>query len=297
MMDMPSFSSGAAALIALLCVPPLAAQAPAAVCTDRTGAPVPLVVDDSMDSAGMAGYAGNTQPTIWWNETLLEHTSRVEQLFIFMHECGHLTLNHAWKSPSLRNEIEADCWAVQLMVEGGMIAPSEWDSLLVARARVRPDRQHLGGSEHVTSLRRCLTVRTDPAAWDSALPPLVAAARTRFTGIRGLELEPAPGQHGRVWESTLDLPGTYSCEILGTERLRCMVYTSTHVRAVANRYRALVDILTGWMPAGWEAAEELAPGPGGARSFRARDTATGTTLSLLLGADPKVYFVVTAPAN
>ncbi len=287
-------SLGPALVLLLALGARLHAQAPFDACTDRLGAPVPSQTNDTMDAAGMAGYAGNTQPTIWWNSRRLEKTSRVEQLFIYLHECAHLRLNHPWKAVSIDNEIEADCWAAQLMVEGGMISPAEWDSLLVARARVIPDSNHLGGGTHAASLVHCLEVRTDPAAWEAVLPLFIAAADSQFTGIRGLELEAPAGQEGQVWESNLDLPGTYNCEVFGTEQLRCMVYTSRHARAVANRYKMLVGIISAWLPDGWVSAEDVVPELPFDAAFHAHDPETGVSLSLLLAVEPRLFFVMRA---
>lgn len=285
-----------ALLLGLLALPlPASAQAPFDACVDRAGVRIPSQTNDTMDAAGMAGYDDDRRPMIWWNAEKQERTREVEQLFIYLHECAHHALSHPWKVPSLENEIEADCWAVQLMVEGGMIAPSEWDSLLVARARVRPDNTHLGGEEHVAMLRRCLTLRTDQAAWDSALPPMVEAARDRFRSIRGLELDTTPGRE--AWESTLGPPGTYGCEVVGTIRLRCLVFTSRHEKAVASRYRKLVEIVSAWLPEGWVDVRNPSPAPPFRTAYHAQDPASGVVVSLLLATDSKLYFVVTAPRN
>jgi len=282
-----------ALLLGLFAFPlPAAAQAPFDACVDRAGVHIPSQTNDTMDAAGMAGLDSARQPMIWWNARKLERSPEVEQLFIYLHECAHHALNHPWKVPSAANELEADCWAVQLMVEGGMIAPSEWDSLLVARARVKADVYHLGGDDHVRSLRRCLTVRVDPAAWDSALPPLIEAARTRFVGVRGLELDAPPG--GEVWQSTVHPPGTFGCEVMGTTRVRCMVFTSRHEKAVANRYHRLVELLAQAVPEGWVQRENPTPAAPFLQAWHAQDKETGVVMSLLLSADSKLYFVVTA---
>jgi len=173
-----------------------------------------------------------------------------------------------------------------------MIAPSEWDSLLVARARVKADVYHLGGDDHVRSLRRCLTVRVDSAAWDSALPPLIDAARTRFVGVRGLELDAPAG--AEAWQSTVHPPGTYGCEVMGTTRLRCMIFTSRHEKTVASRYRKLAEILSQSVPAGWAKVENPKPAAPFLQAWHAQDKETGVVMSLLLSTDSKLYFVVTA---
>jgi hypothetical protein len=273
----------------------VSAQAPFNACTDRLGAPIPSRTNDKMGYAGMAGYE-NGKPVIWWNKHSLSDAAEVELLFIYMHECAHLSLGHSFRYGGVEDEIEADCWAVQLMVDGEMISQFEFDTLLAIRARVAGDGGHLGGDGHVWSLHRCLSVRTDRVAWAEALPPIVQAGATHFTGIRGRELEAEEGKDS-IWESTLDLPGTYDCEVMGTKRLRCMVFLSRSQKPAAARYKKLVDILIRWLPEGWTYVENPSPKPPFSKAFHAQDPTTGETLSLLLGTSPKLYFVVTAPQN
>jgi hypothetical protein len=272
---------------------PALAQAPFISCTTRLGVPIPSQTNDTIDAAGMAGYRGN-QPMIWWNRRALENSPAVEQLFIYMHECAHHALNHPWKAPGRRLEVEADCWAVQRMVEGGMIAPADWDSLLVARTRVKPDDHHLGGTSHAASLDYCLHVRTDPEEWGRVVPKLVEAARSYFFGIHGLELE-AAADEPQVWESTLGVPGTYDCEVIGTEQLRCLVFSSPHAGAMRNRYRKLVGILTAALPKGWEAVAVAATTTGTPQSFHARDPESGVSVSLQFRTPTELFFLVRSP--
>lgn len=275
----------------------LAAQAPFNACVDRTGALIPSKTNNKMGYGGMAGYEDD-KPVIWWNKHNLDNAAEYQQLFLYMHECAHHTLGHIWGDQGLKqpgiDEIEADCWGLVLMVEAGMIGPFQLDSLYIAEGRKSGDGEHLGGDEQVRSLRRCLSIRTDPDAWAAALPPIIQAAQAHFTGIRGRELEAAEGRDS-IWESTLDLPGTYDCEVMGSRRLRCIVFVSKNQKPAVKRYEKLRDILTEWEPDGWSHVENPSPKPPFATAFHMQDASTGVVMSLLLSQDAKLYFVTTAP--
>ncbi len=279
----------------ILTTPPvtLHAQAPFNACVDRLGSPIPSKTDNKMSWGGMAGYEDG-KAMIWWNKTNMNGLPEIDQLFVYLHECAHHTLGHPYAENSYATETEADCWAMQLLVDGGMASRASIDSLLVSRSRVRGDAEHLGGEEHVRALHACVSVRTSRDAWAEALPPFVEAARWHFTGIRGRLVESTAGRDS-IWESKLDAPGTYDCEVMGTKRVRCLVFLSRDQKPAAGRYKKLLGTLTDWLPEGWSHVENQSPSPPFAKAFHAQDTTTGTTLSLLLGTDPRVYFVVTAP--
>ncbi len=274
---------------------PLYAQAPFNACLDRFGTPIPSKTDNKMSWGGMAGYEDG-KATIWWSKKNMNGLPEIDQLFVYLHECAHHTLDHPYGQNSYATENEADCWAMQLLVDGGMASQASIDSLLVSRSRVVGDGEHLGGEEHVRQLNTCVSIRTSRAAWAEALPPLVEAARWHFTRIRERLLESAAGRDS-IWASTLDTPGTYDCEVMGSRRVRCLVFLSRDQKSAAGRYKKLTGTLTDWLPEGWSHVENQSPSPPFAKAFHAQDTTTGTTLSLLLGTDSKVYFVATAPSN
>jgi len=288
-----------AGLITLLLLPiPASAQAPFDACVDRSGVPIPSKTDRKMSYAGMATYQDD-KPLILWNAKKLDGAPEYEQLMVYLHECAHHTLGHLqsdradYSRPA--NELEADCWAIQLLADGGMIGSFQLDSLYESESRVRGDNEHLGGDERVRALRGCLSVRTDPQAWAAALPPLIDAAQTGFVGIRGHELEAAQGRDS-IWESTLGLPGTYDCEVMGTRRVRCGVFVSREQKPAVKRYQRLVEIISEWVPHAWASVESEAPKPPFAKAHHFQDPATGVALSiLLLATEPKILVVTTAP--
>jgi hypothetical protein len=125
-------------------------------CRDRDNRPIPGVVDNTMTHAGVATVQ-NGHPVILWNSHTNGRLSQTEQLYIYLHECAHHALGHLYHTGvDARNEREADCWAIQLMVDGGMIKGRQFDALQRSRRTVRGDDAHLGGEAHLRSLEQCL---------------------------------------------------------------------------------------------------------------------------------------------
>jgi hypothetical protein len=250
------------------------AQVPFDACRDRHDRPIPRVVDNSMEYAGLATMQ-NGHPVILWNARENGRLSQTEQLFIYLHECAHHTLGHLYRAVEARNELEADCWAIQLMVDGGMIRGRHLAILERSRRTVRGDETHLGGDAHVRSLEQCLAIRTDAKAWAATLDTLVIAAQDSFASRLGRVLDSTSTPP--VFESLLDVPGTYDCEIVGAA-LRCLVFGARKEGTAERRYQQLVTILRTWLPPGWTSTEQLAQ-DGESRTFLAQDGSTGTLIT------------------
>jgi hypothetical protein len=245
-------------------------------CRDRNGQVIPGIVDNSIFYAGIAEYQ-NGRPVILWNAKTNQHLSSTEQIFICLHECAHHTPGHPFRnSDDARSELEADCWAIQLMVDGGMIKGRHLAELERSRKTVRGDAAHLGGEAHVRSLHECLEVRTDRKAWAAALDTIVRAAQDSFALARGREVDTVEG--GVIYESLIDAPGTYDCEVVGPA-LRCMLFAARKENAATKRFDELVHLIHAWLPVGWTSVERPA-GAAGGRSFLAQDGSTGTLITL-----------------
>jgi hypothetical protein len=264
-----------------------AAQVPYDACRDRHDQVIPGVVDNTIGYAGMATYRDG-HPVIEWNAKTNQRLSTTEQIFIYLHECAHHTLGHLWKSSDeARFELEADCWAIQLMVDGGMIGGRHLAELERSRRTVRGDQSHLGGEAHVRSLRQCLEVRTDRKAWAAALDGFVRASADSFATTRGRAVDTVAA--GVVYESSLDAPGTYDCEVTGPV-LRCLVFAARKEKAAAERFEDLERLIRDWLPVGWTSLERPATGDGG-RTFLAQDGTTGTLIALVQ-AGARVHLVI-----
>lgn len=116
------------------------AQVPFDACRDRDDGPILGVVDNTMTHAAVATVR-NGHPMIRWNSRTNGRLSQTEQIFIYLHECAHHTLGHLYHpaADDARDEREADCWAIQLMVDGGMIKGRHFQALERSRRTVRGD--------------------------------------------------------------------------------------------------------------------------------------------------------------
>lgn len=287
----PSCSrSGVALVLALatLTAPPQAhAQVPFEACRDRNDLPIPGVVNNTMTYAGMATVQ-NDHPVILWNARTNGRLSRTEQIYIYLHECAHHTLGHLYhRSVEARDELEADCWAIQLMVDGGMIRSRHLEVLERSRKTVRGDDTHLGGEAHVRSLEECLSIRTDAKAWAAAFDTVTLAAQDSFAARRGRLLDSTSTP--QVFEALVDVPGTYDCEVVGGA-LRCPVFAARKDGPAEKRYEELVKITRAWLPVGWTSTEQVG-GDGKSRTFLAQDGLTGALITWAY-AGTRVYLLV-----
>ena len=282
--------AAAAVLTLMITLAPASAaqgQVPFQACHDRHGKLIPSVVDDSLEYAGLATYQDG-KPVILWNAKSNRHLSDTEQIYIYLHECAHHLLGHLERPRSSPVwELEADCWAIQLMVDGGMIKGRHLYQLERSRRTVSGDRTHLGGDAHVRSLRQCLEVRTDRDAWRRALDAMLAASADGFVETRGRVVDSLEG--APIYESLLDAPGTYDCEVIGAA-IRCLVFASRKPDPAVERYRKLKDIVADWLPAGWS-TEERKSESDASHTFLAHDGVTGTLVSVAQNG-PRIHFLM-----
>jgi hypothetical protein len=276
-------------LLAVVLAAPVAAQLPFDGCVDREDRAVRGIVRNDIGWAGVADLV-NGEPVIYWNADANEHLSRPTQIFIYLHECAHHMLGHLWKPNALKWEMEADCWAAQLMWEGGMLRGQHIPVIERELRTTRGDEHHLGGERLMRALRECLDVKTDHDAWYAALTAFAAASRDGFAGIEGQAIPP-DGRSGR-FETELDLPGTYDCEITAARQVRCLVFAARDAKRTRSRYRELVKILRGWLPPTWTADEPAAASDGVAHSFVAEDGDRGTRIALVATTGNRIVFAM-----
>ncbi len=271
---------GALGALAALALPGvLRAQVPYDGCTDRFGRPIEGVVDNQLGWAGTATMR-NGRPIILWNEKALGTASGAMRLFVYLHECAHHALGHLWKLPSARNEEEADCWAYQLLVDGG-IARGRHVAAIEREARTtRGDDIHLGGEARVRSLRRCLRAGTDREAWRASLDRLAQASADSFAALRGMAF---PGDPAGVHEALVDVPGTFDCEVRDAV-FACLVFAARRPADVRRRFDRLRRILAEWLPDTWTSVTR-ADADGTRQELHAEDSRSGAGFSLVAGAD------------
>jgi hypothetical protein len=273
---MSRWALGALALVLPARVP---AQVPFEVCRDRADHPIPVIVDNSIAYAGVATFR-NYRPVILWNDRTNEALSYTEQLFIYLHECAHHVLDHLYRDEiGVREELEADCWAIQLMVDGGLIRARQLEDLERSRSSVRGDDTHLSGEAHIRSLEECLRRRSDPKAWAAALDTLAVAAHDGFVHQRGRLVDSTGATP--VHEALVKVPEAYDCEVCeGT--VRCVMFAPRKSGGAAGRYRKISKILESWLPSGWGSAEQVLDERERRRVWIARDRQTHTLLTLTL---------------
>ena len=269
---------------------PLAAQVPFSACVDRQLQPIPGRVDNGIH-AGALATRENGHPVILWNQHNLSQASSPTQLFVYLHECAHHNLNHLTQGEGRTIEDQADCWAYQLLVDGGMLNGHQRDALERELRYFRGDESHLGGEALLRSVKACVAIRTNEPAWDSALTTLTTAAHNGFEALAGPPVLDAPDG---TLESLQGPPGTVDCELLVVQgALRCMVYAGRKQDAAEKRFDKLAGFITHWLPADWTAA----PRPGGgdlAKSLVAQSSTDGTIIVLGVTTNARVYFMVKA---
>ena len=83
-------------------------------CVDFCGQPVASILDYSIDDVAVARIEQG-QAVIRYNPNALAQMSGPTRRFFYVHECAHHALGHTVQHPSLSNEKEADCWAINTM--------------------------------------------------------------------------------------------------------------------------------------------------------------------------------------
>ena len=279
-------------LVLLLCLAasPVAAQMPFDGCVDRSDRPVRGIINNDMSWAGTATEV-NGESVIYWNRAANARASRTTQLFIYLHECAHHTLGHIWKPQAARWELEAECWAVQLIWESGMIQGRHLRLIEEELRTSRGDATHLGGQARTQSLSDCIQIKTNRKAWSASLTALLDASADSFASIQG-QAVPRPSSRSGVHESEVDLPGTYDCEITEVREVRCVVFAARTAQRLADRFKTLTGIIGAWLPPGWTAVDSPPADSTTVRIHVAKDTVAGRGLTLSATAGHRIVFVM-----
>jgi hypothetical protein len=267
------------------------AQVPFDACVDRQFRPIPGRVDNKIPGAAMASRE-NGQRVILWNQSNMANTTSTSKLFVYLHECAHHSLNHLTKGESRTIEDQADCWAYQLLVDGGMINGSHREELDRELKHWPGDIAHLGGEPLVRWLNECVALRTRQSAWHSTLTVLTAAARTNFDSLQGDPIADAPPE---TFETTLGTPGTFDCELIKPRALRCMVFAARKQGSAEKRFETLAEIFDKWLPVGWSSTQPEKAGGDLVRKYIAQDGDTGMVIILGLTSTSRVYFMLRPP--
>jgi hypothetical protein len=252
-------------------------------CVDRTERPIQGVIDNTLAYAGVATVLPDGTPVIYLNQDVLKKATPLARRFILLHECAHHHLRHVYRDPSRTLEIEADCWAIQYLVEHDIVKERHVDEL----------QAELGPSRGIGDLRGCLAVKADPALWRRSLDLLTRAGARKFAPIRGAPIREDP-ERG-FFESTLDLPGTFGCELTPADAFSCEVFHGKDDGPTTTRYETIRDIIQDWLPETWLTFERVDPRPEERRRFVAQRITTGAQMTLVATADHRILFRFEAP--
>ncbi len=245
------------------------AQVPFNACLDRHDQPIRAVVDNALPYAGVATITVDGAPIILYNAQALRSTSPQGRRFVYLHECGHHALRHVWKDRSPLREMEADCWAIQQMVEQGIIKERKVDEL----------QAEIGASRGLGSLKGCVEVKTDQDLWRYSLDMLSLAGAHKFDAIRGDPIVEA--QERGFFESTLDLPGIFNCELTPEESFSCDIFHGRDEKAAQKYFDEVLGIIQSWLTDDWLTFERVRARPTELRRFVAQEIQSGSLITLV----------------
>jgi len=215
----------------LLCTPvPAEDQGSPVECRDRQSRLVRVQPDRRIAYPAIATLDGEGAPVIYWNPKSANGRSETWRRFVLWHECGHVLLRHLHRTLGTvedrrRQEIEADCYAIQALAE---------------------------------------------------------------SSITGLWL----GQSwaGQIHEATIDLPGTFDCEIRPPRSFVCLLMAAEAEKPARRRFQELRRIVQGWLPSDWTHADR-ATSTSLAELFLAQSSDDGTFMALVRTTADRLYFV------
>jgi hypothetical protein len=177
------------------------------------------------------------------------------------------------------------------MLESGMARGRHLEQIENELRNSAGDEMHLGGRARTRSLVNCIKLKTDRKAWAASLGALLAASDDGFTGVQGQSV-PRPSANTGVYESELDLPGTYDCEITRARTVHCVVFAARDGERVSERFRLLTKLIDGWLPSGWSGAE-TAPGDSTiVHHYAATDSSAAHRLELSATSAHRILFVM-----
>lgn len=184
--------------------------------------------------------------------------------------------------------MEADCFAMQTLNESRSTSGRDLTRLLAELAGSRGDATHQGGRSLMLTLEECLDAPTNGRRWRTALDQLMTASADTFASITGPWL-------GRTWagdirEATMDLPGTFDCEIRPPGSFVCLLMAADGEQPARRRFEDVRRIVRGWLPADWTHADRETT-TNLAELFLAQSGTNGTFLAVVRTTGDRVYFV------
>ncbi len=284
---------GSTALLFLFAAP-AGAQGTTPDCQDVQGRPIPIQIDKRISYPAYATRDAAGAPLIYWNPKTANGRSDTWRRFVLLHECGHILLHHIDRAAATleerrRTEREADCFALLALQEARGTSGSEIARLLSELGSTSGDAIHLGGEELLQSLEECQRERGDTRRWHQALDQLLSASADSFRSITGAWV--GISWAGTVHEATLDLPGTYDCEIRPPRSFVCLLIAAQDERSARKRFKEYKRLVVEWLPADWTQSDRVTSTISQPELFVAQSSANRTLLALVRTTASRVYFV------
>jgi hypothetical protein len=154
-------------LLSIACHGTASAQITFDGCNDIRGVPVASISDYSINDVAIASLAPDGTPIIQYNPNVLVWLTQQTRLFFYAHECGHHAHGHTFGTVHpLAREQDADCFAINALVEGNLVNENDIAIIQDEIARVgKGDWTHLPGPQRAINLRRCLNKPTTTSNW------------------------------------------------------------------------------------------------------------------------------------
>lgn len=277
----------------LVAAAPLHAQEAPLECRDRQARLVRIQPDRRIAYPAYATLDRDGMPVIYWNPKATSRRPTIWRRFVLLHECGHILLRHLDRPAGTvedkrRSEMEADCYAMQTLNESERTSGRDMSRLVAELSRSSGDVTHRGGQDLLLALDECIDAPTNGHRWSEALDRLMAASADSFASITGSWL--ARTWAGDIREATVDLPGTFDCEIRPPRSFVCLLMAAESEKPAQRRFQDIRRIVQGWLPSDWTHADR-ATTTSLAELFLAQSSSNGTFLALVRTTGDRVYFV------
>lgn len=204
-------------MIAIACAVLLPASPEGAQATQRLIDLRQIAADTLRDVAVAAFVQG--RPTIYYNPALLQRFSSRMAEFFFAHEYGHLRYGHsgaalgtepgATGATRQRQELEADCYAANMLAEHGRESVEEAMRFFRSMGPYRYDAFHPTGAQRAAKLLSCLPPIPPDTAGTSGAADAISPREVSFTLRSPAASAGEYAVEARIWIDD-DLVGTVS---------------------------------------------------------------------------------------
>lgn len=132
-------------------------------CRDANNNPVASISALNVNDIAVATFAGG-RPVIYYNPQVVAGVHPQTRLFFYAHECAHHALGHLGDGGvSSDKESEADCWAINLLVQRRFVTNRDISIIQADIAQFgRVDWTHVAGPQQAILLLSCIQGNEEP---------------------------------------------------------------------------------------------------------------------------------------